>query len=43
VPWSQAIIVTLAYRGVTFWFPLGIGAWALRMLHMTPSSQESSA
>jgi hypothetical protein len=23
VPWSQAIIVTLAYRGVTFWFPLG--------------------
>ena len=43
VPWSQAIIITLAYRGVTFWFPLGIGAWALRILHMNPSQQESPA
>jgi len=32
VPWSQAIIITLAYRGITFWFPLGIGAIALRVL-----------
>lgn len=32
VPWSQAVIITLAYRGITFWVPLGIGAMALRML-----------
>ena len=30
VPWSQAVIVTLAYRGVTFWIPLGLGALAFR-------------
>jgi len=33
VPWSQAVIVTLAYRGVTFWFPLGVGALAFRVLN----------
>ncbi len=33
VPWSQAVIITLAYRGVTFWVPLGIGAIAFRMLN----------
>jgi uncharacterized protein (TIRG00374 family) len=32
VPWSQAVIVTLAYRGITFWLPLSIGAVALRIL-----------
>jgi uncharacterized protein (TIRG00374 family) len=32
VPWSQAVIITLAYRGITFWLPLGFGALALRML-----------
>ena len=32
VPWSQAVIVTLAYRGITFWLPLGVGAIAFRML-----------
>ncbi len=32
VPWSQAIIITLAYRGITFWLSLGIGAIAFRML-----------
>jgi uncharacterized protein (TIRG00374 family) len=30
VPWSQGIIITLAYRGITFWLPLGIGAIAFR-------------
>jgi len=35
VPWSQAVIVTLAYRGITFWFPLGVGAIAFRMLNRT--------
>jgi len=33
VPWSQAVIITLAYRGITFWFPLGIGAIAFRALN----------
>ncbi len=40
VPWSQAVIVTLAYRGITFWFPLGVGAWALRVLHMDSNHPE---
>lgn len=33
VEWSQAVIVTLAYRGITFWFPLGVGALAFRSLN----------
>lgn len=33
VPWSQAVIITLAYRGITFWLPLGFGAWAFRTLN----------
>lgn len=32
VEWSQAVIITLAYRGITFWIPLGVGAFALRLL-----------
>jgi uncharacterized protein (TIRG00374 family) len=32
VQWSQAVIITLAYRAVTFWFPLGVGAFALRYI-----------
>jgi uncharacterized protein (TIRG00374 family) len=34
VEWSQAVVITLAYRAVTFWFPLGVGGWAFRHLHM---------
>ena len=37
VPWSQAVIITLAYRGITFWFPLGVGAIAFRMLNRSSS------
>jgi len=37
VPWSQAVIITLAYRGVTFWLPLGVGAIAFRILNGTKS------
>ena len=33
VEWSQAVIITLAYRGITFWFPLGVGAIAFRVLN----------
>lgn len=32
VPWSEAVVVTLAYRGITFWIPLGFGAAAFRLL-----------
>jgi uncharacterized protein (TIRG00374 family) len=37
VPWSEAVIITLAYRGVTFWLPLGVGAIAFRILNGTKS------
>jgi glycosyltransferase 2 family protein len=30
VPFEQGLIVTLAYRAVTFWMPLGLGAIAFR-------------
>jgi hypothetical protein len=33
VDWSQAVIVTLTYRAITFWFPLGVGALSFRALH----------
>ncbi|MBK9206820.1 MAG: flippase-like domain-containing protein [Anaerolineales bacterium] len=33
VDWSQAVLITLTYRTVTFWVPFGIGAWAFRSLH----------
>lgn len=33
VNWSQAVVITLTYRTVTFWVPFGIGAWAFRSLH----------
>ncbi len=33
VDWSQAVVVTLAYRTITFWFPFGVGAWTFRSLH----------
>jgi uncharacterized protein (TIRG00374 family) len=33
VPWSQAVIITLAYRGITFWVPLGVGAIAFQILN----------
>ena len=34
VIWSQAVIITIAYRAMTFWVPLGVGAWAFRNLHV---------
>lgn len=32
VPWSQAVVITLAYRGITFWLMLAVGAIAFRIL-----------
>jgi glycosyltransferase 2 family protein len=34
VVWSQAVVITLAYRAITFWVPLGVGALVFRSLHM---------
>ncbi|MFH2103209.1 MAG: lysylphosphatidylglycerol synthase transmembrane domain-containing protein [Chloroflexota bacterium] len=36
VPWEAAVLVTLAYRAATFWFPLGVGALAFRFLQRAP-------
>jgi len=41
VNWSQAVLITLTYRTVTFWVPFGIGAWAFRSLHT--AGEEPSA
>ena len=32
VSWPHAILVTLSYRAITLWFPLGIGALAFRQI-----------
>lgn len=40
VVWSQAVVITIVYRAITFWAPLAIGAWAFRALHM---GQEETA
>lgn len=32
VPWAAAVLITLVYRGVTFWFPLAVGGVAFRIL-----------
>ncbi len=34
VSWENAVIVTLAYRAVTFWLPFGIGAVSFRWLQI---------
>jgi glycosyltransferase 2 family protein len=41
VDWSQAVVITLTYRTVTFWIPFGIGAVAFRSLH-TAGEQPSA-
>jgi glycosyltransferase 2 family protein len=39
---SQAVIITLEYRGITFWLPMAIGALALRSLHLGASSTSAA-
>lgn len=39
VPWAAAVLITLVYRGVTFWFPLAVGAVAFRLLHRQPKME----
>lgn len=40
VVWSEAVVITIAYRAITFWVPLGIGAWAFRSLHLDETKEE---
>ena len=42
VVWSQAVVITVLYRAMTFWVPLGIGAWAFRALHLGNVKEEST-
>jgi len=40
VPWESAVVVTLCFRAVTFWYPLAVGAVAMRVLQRTePAAQ----
>ena len=41
VPLSQGLIVTLAYRGITFWIPLGLGAIAFRMTESSRKKEKT--
>ena len=42
VDFSQAVIVTLAFRGITFWLPLAAGAAAFRHLHVDVDQPEQA-
>ncbi len=39
VDYSQAVVITLTYRGITFWLPLGFGALAFRSLNIGVARQ----
>jgi uncharacterized protein (TIRG00374 family) len=40
VVWSQAVVITIVYRAMTFWVPLGVGALAFRNLHLEKPKEE---
>lgn len=40
VAWSQAVVVTIVYRAMTFWVPLGVGALAFRNLRLDKTEKE---
>ena len=40
VIWSQAVVVTIVYRAMTFWVPLGVGALAFRNLRLDKVKKE---
>ena len=41
VDFSQAVVITLAYRAVTFWIPLAVGALAFRALQLSGAKKEA--
>jgi hypothetical protein len=40
VPWEEAVVTTLAYRAVTFWFPLALGGLSFRMIQRAEKTGE---
>jgi len=40
VVWSQAVLITIVYRAMTFWVPLGFGAMAFRNLRLDKANKE---
>jgi len=40
VPISEAAVITLAYRGITFWLPLSFGLIAFQSLSKLPSTEQ---
>ncbi len=43
VPYEAAVVVTLFYRAITFWFMLAAGAWSFRRLHFSESRRGSAS
>ena len=43
VAWSQAVLITIVYRAMTFWVPLGAGALAFRNLHLDKITKKETA
>jgi uncharacterized protein (TIRG00374 family) len=43
VRWSMAVIIAIAYRGVTFWLPLAVGALAFRLINSRESKLKVEA
>jgi uncharacterized membrane protein YbhN (UPF0104 family) len=39
VPLAAAAVITLAYRGITFWLPLAYGMLAFRWVGRKPKGQ----
>jgi uncharacterized protein (TIRG00374 family) len=42
VKWAAAVLITLVYRGLTFWFPLAVGVVAFRLLQRKPKDPVSA-
>jgi uncharacterized protein (TIRG00374 family) len=42
VEWAAAALITLTYRFITFWFPLGVGAVAFRILGGKPKPEPAA-
>jgi uncharacterized protein (TIRG00374 family) len=40
VAWSNAVVITIVYRAMTFWLPLGVGALAFRNLHLDKKKEQ---
>ena len=39
VKWEAAVLITLVYRAVTFWFALVVGGVTFRLLQRKPATQ----